>query len=118
MIKQFSALFPLEKTFVVHNAKFELKFLQKLGIEVNSSIFCTMIASQMLNAGRKYQHLFNLERKDKKSLKESILSPEMKAQFKANGIYLSENTKLKMDKKLIPYTSSAYYYEWKLKSSD
>ena len=69
-----------------------------------------MIASQMLNAGRKYQHLFNLERKDKKSLKESILSPEMKAQFKANGIYLSENTKLKMDKKLIPYTSSAYYY--------
>ena len=118
VIQQFSALFSAEKTFVAHNAKFEVKFLQKLGVEVKSSIFCTMIASQMLNAGRKYKHLFNLERKDKKSLKESILSPEMKAQFKENGIYLSENTTLKMDKKRIRYTSSAYYYEWKLKASD
>ena len=52
IIQEFSALFSADKTLVIHNAKFDIMFLQKLGVKIQSPIFCTMIASQILHAGR------------------------------------------------------------------
>ncbi|MEC9013142.1 MAG: hypothetical protein VYA78_01065, partial [Chloroflexota bacterium] len=49
-----SALTPLlvnESVKVIHNAKFELKFLLQNGIEIQGQIFDTMLADKLLQAG-------------------------------------------------------------------
>ena len=111
--QKLSPLFAQNRTLVFHNAKFDLFFIKNLGIKVKSHIFCTQVASQIMNAGRNQRLLFNLQRKDKKSLKQGIISDEIRDQFSQNNIYLSDTVNLEKQKTRISNTNS-YKYHWLL----
>ena len=75
-----SDFFGRQRTLVFHNAKFDLAMLHRLGLRIDSrmtKVFCTMIASRLLDAGRQSRLLFQLERKHKKVLDENRLCPEI-----------------------------------------
>ena len=52
-LKPLSKLFTTNATKAFHNAKFDLKFLNQVGINVSGPFFDTMLASQVLKAGLK-----------------------------------------------------------------
>ena len=52
-LKPLNQLFTNKATKVFHNAKFDLQFLNKAGIDVSGPFFDTMLASKVLKAGLK-----------------------------------------------------------------
>tara|TARA_B100000809_G_scaffold250813_1_gene283673 strand:- start:1821 stop:2501 length:681 start_codon:yes stop_codon:yes gene_type:complete len=77
-----------------------------------TKIFCTMIASRLLDAGRQSRLLFQLERRHKKVLDENRLCPEIQSYFKAHRINLLESVKIDIQNKPIPGTNNSYVKQW------
>ena len=110
-----SDFFGRQRTLVFHNGKFDLAMLHRLGLRIDTrvtKVFCTMIASRLLDAGRQSRLLFQLERKHKKVLDENRLCPEIQSYFKAHQINLSESVRIDIRNKPIPGTNNSYVKQW------
>ena len=110
-----SGFFGRQRTLICHNGKFDLAMLHRLGLRIDSrmtKVFCTMIASRLLDAGRQFRLLFQLERKHKKVLDENRLCPEIQSYFEVHRINLSESVKINIRNKPIPGTKNSYIRQW------
>ena len=81
-----SALTPLlvnKAVKVIHNAKFDLKFLFKNGVEVKGQIFDTMLADQLLSAG-KANHSSSLDNLAQSYLGRQLDKQQQSSQWEAD----------------------------------
>ena len=76
-------VFENEAIKVLHNAKFDLKFLFKNGVEVKGQIFDTMLADQLLSAG-KPNHSSSLENLAQSYLGRQLDKQQQKSQWEAD----------------------------------
>jgi len=119
-----------EKTFIFHNAKFDIQFLRANGIEL-SNVFCTAIAEKLLTAGK-----LGVRNDLKSTLKRRFgieMSKEDRKDF-YDGTFSNEHDNFTPDyawgHKLIDYSMNDVYplgdlmksqlkdiYRWKLQST-